>query len=70
MSILNIAYHWGALVLPLGYGDEALFTSGNPYGASHVSEKGSQPGDVELEAARLQGVRLARFTAKLVAAST
>jgi NAD(P)H dehydrogenase (quinone) len=68
LALLNTAYHWGSLVLPLGYTDPLLFRSGNPYGASWVSRKGSQPDDEATEVARLQGRRLARFAAAVAAA--
>lgn len=62
----NILYHWGSLVMPLGYWDPHLLkVSGNPYGASFVSRKGASPDDVALEAARLQGQRLARVASAL-----
>jgi NAD(P)H dehydrogenase (quinone) len=58
-------------VLPLGYGDTHVAkVSGNPYGASFVSRKGAAPDDVALEAARLQGARLARVTRWVVAGRT
>lgn len=64
LSINNHFYHWGALVLPLGYENEHLLkVSGNPYGASFVSRSGAAPDDVALTAARMQGERLARVTA-------
>lgn len=66
LAINNTFYHWGALVLPLGYGDPHLLkVSGNPYGASFVSRSGAPPDQVALEAARLQGVRLARIAARM-----
>ena len=61
LAINNHFYHWGAIVVPLGYGDPHLLkVSGNPYGASFFSQKGAPPDDVALTAARLQGERLAR----------
>ncbi|WP_181775760.1 NAD(P)H:quinone oxidoreductase [Amycolatopsis pittospori] len=55
----NIFYHWGAIVLPLGYTDPHLLESGNPYGGSFVSRKSAEPDDLALDALRLQGRRLA-----------
>jgi NAD(P)H dehydrogenase (quinone) len=47
--------------MPLGYADRHVMkVSGNPYGASFVSRSSASPDDVALEAARLQGARLAR----------
>lgn len=64
LAINNHFYHWGSIVVPLGYENEHLLkVSGNPYGASFVSRKGAAPDDVALTAARIQGERLARITA-------
>lgn len=58
----NIFYHWGAIVLPLGYGDPHLKESGNPYGGSFVSRKSAAPDELALGALRRQGRRLATIT--------
>ena len=67
LSVNNVLYHWGALVMPLGYAaDPSLMSTGNPYGASWVAQKGSTgPDDGALGAARVQGARLARTARKL-----
>jgi NAD(P)H dehydrogenase (quinone) len=63
LAINNHFYHWGSIVLPLGYENEHLLkVSGNPYGASFVSRKGAAPDEDALTAARMQGERLARVT--------
>ena len=63
LAINNHFYHWGSIVLPLGYENEHLLkVSGNPYGASFVSRSGAAPDEVALTAARMQGARLARVT--------
>lgn len=63
LAINNHFYHWGSIVVPLGYENEHLLkVSGNPYGASFVSRKGAAPDDDVLTAARMQGQRLARIT--------
>ena len=68
LSMNNVLYHWGALVMPLGYAaDASLMSSGNPYGASWVSRKSAAPDDAALQAARIQGTRLAEVAAKLIA---
>jgi NAD(P)H dehydrogenase (quinone) len=54
-SLFNVFAHWGAIIVPLGYTDEAIFTAGNPYGASSTGE----PTEEELAAARHQGRRIA-----------
>lgn len=65
LAMLNTAYHWGSLVMPIGYTDPSITALGNPYGASFVSRKGSAPDEVELAAARAQGHRLAVVAAAL-----
>lgn len=60
LAINNIFYHWGAIVLPLGYGVPHLLESGNPYGGSFVSRKSAEPDKEALEALRLQGDRLTK----------
>jgi len=68
LALNNHYYHWGSMIMPLGYADAHVAkVTGNPYGASHVSRKGSAPDEDALEACRLQGARLARVTARLAA---
>ncbi|MEV5718697.1 NAD(P)H:quinone oxidoreductase [Amycolatopsis mediterranei] len=62
LAINNVFYHWGAIVVPLGYTDPHLKESGNPYGGSFVSRKSAAPDDVALDALLLQGRRLATIT--------
>ncbi|QRP48730.1 NAD(P)H:quinone oxidoreductase [Amycolatopsis sp. FDAARGOS 1241] len=62
LAMNNIFYHWGAIVLPLGYADPHLKESGNPYGGSFVSRKSAAPDDLALGTLRLQGKRLATIT--------
>ena len=57
LAMLNTAYHWGSIVLPLGYTDPSVKETGNPYGTSFVSRKGSAPDDPTLATARHQGRR-------------
>jgi len=65
LAINNVLYHWGTLVMPLGYTDASIDVTGNPYGASWISRKGSGPDDEALAAARHQGRRLATIAAAL-----
>jgi NAD(P)H dehydrogenase (quinone) len=62
LAINNVFYHWGAIVVPLGYTDPHLMESGNPYGGSFVSRKSASPDDLALGALRVQGRRLATIT--------
>ena len=63
LAINTVLYHWGSIVLPLGYTDETVNVTGNPYGTSWVSRKGSTPDDDAVATARYQGRRLARVAA-------
>lgn len=67
LAINNHFYHWGSLIMPLGYTTEHVrkFT-GNPYGASFVSRSGAATDDVSLQAASEQGARLATVTRDLL----
>ena len=61
LALNNTLYHWGAIVLPLGYTVRDVFNGGgNPYGASFTSDGRSDGPDEEtLVVARAQGARLA-----------
>ena len=66
LAMNNTFYHWGSVIVGPGYADPVQFQAGNPYGSSHVSANGSNPpGDVELEAARFQGRRVAEVARRL-----
>jgi NAD(P)H dehydrogenase (quinone) len=66
LAMLNVAYHWGSVVMPLGYAVPVVSkVTGNPYGASWVSRKGSEPDADALAAASAQGHRLAQVAAAL-----
>ncbi|MFL6075723.1 MAG: NAD(P)H:quinone oxidoreductase [Mycobacteriales bacterium] len=73
LSLGNVFYHWGALIVPPGYTDPAVYAAGgNPYGASSVTgpATGTAPDPAALEAARYQGRRLARIATRLHAADS
>ncbi|MEV4579169.1 NAD(P)H:quinone oxidoreductase [Nonomuraea jabiensis] len=69
LSLSNVFYHWGALIVPPGFTDPVVYgAGGNPYGTSLVSgPTGGGPDAAVLEAARYQGRRLARITFRLLA---
>ena len=71
LSLGNVFYHWGALIVPPGYTDPVVYAAGgNPYGTSFVTgPTGDGPDAAALEAARYQGRRLAQITIRLLAAS-
>ena len=59
------AMHWGCILVPPGYADQAVFAAGgNPYGTS-VTADGPDLSDEELGAIRHQARRLVQFTEKL-----
>lgn len=65
LSMYNVFMHWGAIIVPMGYTDDAIFAAGgNPYG---VSSTGSEAGlsEESLAAARYQGRRVAETAAAL-----
>lgn len=44
LAINNHCYHWGSIIVPLGYPDTHIRKiSGNPYGASFVSRSSAAP---------------------------
>ncbi|MEU1428425.1 NAD(P)H:quinone oxidoreductase [Nocardia sp. NPDC005746] len=67
LSLANVFYHWGALIVPPGFTDPAVSAAGgNPYGTSYVTgPDGNGPDEAALEAAAYQGTRLARIAARL-----
>jgi NAD(P)H dehydrogenase (quinone) len=68
LAINNHFYHWGSLIMPLGYGDEHVSkVTGNPYGASHVSRKGAGPDEDTLKACFIQGRQLAQVSSWVAA---
>ncbi|HEY6795087.1 MAG TPA: NAD(P)H:quinone oxidoreductase [Kineosporiaceae bacterium] len=70
LSLNNVFYHWGCLILPVGYTDDVVFAAGgNPYGTSWPAGfPSTMPDEAALTCARYQGTRLAHFTQVLAAA--
>lgn len=57
--------HWGCILVPPGYTDEAVYgAGGNPYGASVTAGDGA-PNESSLAAIRHQARRLVEVTARL-----
>lgn len=69
LSLSNVFYHWGALIIPPGFTDPVVSAAGgNPYGTSFVTgPTGEGPDAAALDAARYQGRRLAEIAARLQA---
>jgi NAD(P)H dehydrogenase (quinone) len=63
LALSNTLYHWGMVILPLGYTVHEVFAAGgNPYGASFVSgHTVTGPDKPALAVARYQGQRLAQY---------
>jgi NAD(P)H dehydrogenase (quinone) len=70
LALNNTLYHWGMVILPLGYtAGEVFAAGGNPYGASYTSGKSVTGPDARaLAVAAYQGQRLARYAAVIAAA--
>ncbi|GAB3274498.1 NAD(P)H:quinone oxidoreductase [Parasphingorhabdus pacifica] len=64
LSLYNVMYHWGSMILPTGYADYDIIheAGGNPYGLSSPSGQGEPSKDL-LKAAKFQGGRLAKVSA-------
>ncbi|MEU1054279.1 NAD(P)H:quinone oxidoreductase [Streptomyces sp. NPDC005876] len=66
LSMNNVLYHWGCVIVPPGYTDPLLFAAGgNPYGTSWAGGGGETPDAATLEAARYQGRHLADIAERL-----
>ena len=71
LALHNMFYHWGSIIVPVGYTDKAIGAAGgNPYGVSYTDGRGKAMPEEILAAARYQGGRVARFAAVLAAART
>jgi NAD(P)H dehydrogenase (quinone) len=66
LSLNNVFYHWGCIIVPLGYTDPLLFAAGgNPYGTSWPSGGGEGPDQGVLDAADYQGRHLVQIAEQL-----
>lgn len=66
LSLSNVFYHWGAVLVPPGYTDASVeLAGGNPYGATYASNGSGAALDAALAAATHQGMRLARYAAAI-----
>jgi NAD(P)H dehydrogenase (quinone) len=70
LSLNNVFYHWGCVIVPLGYTDDIIYAAGgNPYGTSWPAGfPSTMPDQVTLDCAHYQGRRLAHFAQALSAA--
>lgn len=68
LALNNIFYHWGAIIVSLGYTDPVIYAAGgNPYGTSNTASEDTVP-DAVLKSAYHQGTRVARVAEALVKA--
>ena len=67
LSLGNVFYHWGSLIVPPGFTDPVVSDAGgNPYGTAAVTgPTGSGPDAAALTAAEYQGRRLTRIAVRL-----
>lgn len=66
LSLSNVFYHWGAVLVPPGYTHEAMTAAGgSPYGALYASKGRGADIEQALAAAQHQGERLARYAAAI-----
>ena len=69
LALHNVFYHWGSIIVPIGYTDKLLYAAGgNPYGVSFTDGRGKALPEEKLAAARFQGQRISRFASILAAA--
>jgi len=67
LSLNNVFYHWGCVIVPLGYTDDIVYAAGgNPYGTSWPAGfPSTMPDETTLACAHYQGRRLAQFAEAL-----
>jgi NAD(P)H dehydrogenase (quinone) len=67
LSLNNVFYHWGCVIVPLGYTDDVVYAAGgNPYGTSWPAGfPSTMPDETTLACAQYQGRRLAHFAQAL-----
>lgn len=66
MSIYTMVCHLGGIIVPPGYSEPVQFETGNPYGASSVSNNGQiPPSEADLRSAYVVGYRATSVAADL-----
>jgi len=67
LALNNTFYHWGSIIIPMGYTDEVVFSAGgNPYGTSYASATtDGAVTEAALAASAYQGKRLVEFAQRL-----
>ncbi|MGP4026427.1 NAD(P)H:quinone oxidoreductase [Actinomadura sp. 3N407] len=64
LSLHNVFYHWGGVIVPPGYTDGIQHELGTPYGTTHLGDEGP-PGEQVLAGARYQARRITQVAATL-----
>jgi NAD(P)H dehydrogenase (quinone) len=68
LALQNVFYHWGAVIVPVGYTDKIQYAAGgNPYGVSFTDSRGKGVPAEKLAAGRYHGKRITRFASLLAA---
>ncbi|MEV6567237.1 NAD(P)H:quinone oxidoreductase [Streptomyces kronopolitis] len=62
LALYQTIHHFGGILVTPGYTDPAKFSDGNPYGTSHVGGPDTPLDDDARTAARIQAVRVVKFT--------
>jgi NAD(P)H dehydrogenase (quinone) len=66
LALYQSVYHWGSLIVPMGYTDPSLRAAGgNPYGVSANAHQDGAVDAAATEAARYLGRRVACFAVRL-----
>ncbi|HSJ27831.1 MAG TPA: NAD(P)H:quinone oxidoreductase [Acidimicrobiia bacterium] len=66
LSLSNVFYHWGSVLVPPGYTHDAMTAAGgNPYGTTYASDGRGADIQLALAAARQQGARLALYASAI-----
>jgi NAD(P)H dehydrogenase (quinone) len=66
LSLSNVFYHWGSVLVPPGYTHQAMTAAGgNPYGTTYASDGRGADIQLALAAARQQGSRLALYASAI-----
>jgi NAD(P)H dehydrogenase (quinone) len=69
LALYQSMYHWGSLILPMGYTDPSLRAAGgNPYGVSAQASQDESIDQAAQHAARYLGMRLDAFAERLLSA--
>ncbi|MDI3316625.1 MAG: NAD(P)H:quinone oxidoreductase [Bacillota bacterium] len=70
LALYNVFHHWGCILVPPGYTDQAVFAAGgNPYGVSVTARPDRPVPEAAEQAARYLARRVIRVSRRLLAGS-